>query len=365
MKRILSRLLLLSLLISLTGLELRAQSRGGVYRGALPDLNAVSPDGATVSLNELTRGKYTVLAAGCLTCPEFHKAYREVEAAYVDYAPQGVQFFFVYKSLRHPELDGYLQPQNIAERLLQLKAAQAKLGTKVPWLADTMENEMREALGFGANSVYLISPEGEIVYASERINVASFRRALVEHLGEVDPVTSANDLGLPRITRPERLVNEESEIRVKRPDGLVILNITPEAPEDTYYVKLRAEAYPELLETGTGSLFLGFYPDPIHGAYWNNLTEPMQFTLTVPEGVEASPTTARAQAGPGDKDKNPRQFWVSIKADQPIDEMKLTLNYFACTDSLCLALSQSYTIHFEAADNGSRTFGMNRGSKRK
>lgn len=77
-----------------------------------------------------------------------------------------MQFFFIYKSLRHPELDGYLQPQNLTERLLQLKAAQEKLGTKIPWLADTMENEIRETLGLGANSVYLISPEGEVVYST-------------------------------------------------------------------------------------------------------------------------------------------------------------------------------------------------------
>lgn len=178
-------------------------------------------------------------------------------------------------------------------------------------------------------------------------------------------MTSANDLGLPRITRPDRLVNEDSEIRVKRPDGLVILDIIPEKPEDTYYVKLRAEAYPELIETGTGSLFLGFYPDPIHEAHWNNLTDPMQYSLTLPDGVEATPAIASAKKGPGDQDTNPRQFWVSIKSDEPINEMKLTLNYFACTDSLCLALSQTYTVYFQAADDGSRTFGMNRGSKRR
>lgn len=166
MKTTLTRLFLLVLLISLTGFNLQAQKRGSVFQGTLPELNAVLPDGSQVSLNEITKGKYTVLSAGCLTCPDFHRGYREIEAANADYGRKGVQFFFIYKSLRHPELDGYLQPQNLTERLLQLKAAQEKLGTKIPWLADTMENEIRETLGLGANSVYLISPEGEVVYST-------------------------------------------------------------------------------------------------------------------------------------------------------------------------------------------------------
>ncbi len=42
-----------------------------------------------------------------------------------------------------------------------------------------------------------------------------------------------------------------------------ILTIVPVKPTDTYYVKLCAEADPELLRTGTGRLFLRFYPDPV------------------------------------------------------------------------------------------------------
>ncbi|CAA6677261.1 MULTISPECIES: peroxiredoxin [unclassified Lentimonas] len=352
-------------LLALTCLNSQAQPSNNVYRGTLPDLNAVLPDGSPIKLRELTQGKYTVLSAGCLTCPEFHKAYREVEAAAADYTPKGVQFFFVYKSLRHPEHSGYLQPQNMPERLLQMEAAKQKLETTVPWIVDTMDNEMREALGIGANSVYLISPDGEVVYASSRLKAESLRSALVKHVGAIKQVTSADDLNLPRISRPSRIVNEDNDLQVKRPDGLTILKITPEKPEETYYVKLRVEAEKELLETGTGRLFLGFYPDPIHEAHWNNLTEPMQYTLTLPNGVEATPAKDQAVKGPGDTDTQPRQFWVSVKADKPIDSIQLKLDYFACTDSLCLALTQSYTIHFEPINDGSRTFGMNRGSKRK
>lgn len=348
-----------------TSLENRqTEPRTSVLTGALPDLQAYDDTGRLLRLRDLCLGKYTVLAAGCLTCPEFHRGYAEVEAASADYAPLDVQFFFVYKTLRHPELDGYVQAQNLSERLMQLEAAREKLGTSIPWLCDPMDDSLRKELGFGANSIYLISPEGEIVYATERIHAASFRRALVQHVGATDSVTTVSELDLPRQTRPKRLINEDSTIRVERPDGLTILKITPETPEDTYYVKLRVEAEPALLETGKGRIFLGFYPDPIHGAFWNNLTEPMRYTLTLPEGGTATPAIASAQKGPGDKDAEPRQFWVSIDASAPLESMQLNLEYFACTDSLCLALSQNYQIHFEAINDGSRTFGMNRGNQR-
>lgn len=343
----------------------KTEQRTSVLTGALPNLQAHDDSGGLISLRNLCNGKYTVLAAGCLTCPEFHRGYAEVEAASVDYAPLDVQFFFVYKTLRHPELDGYVQAQNLSERLMQLETARDKLGTTIPWLCDTMDDSLRRELGFGANSVYLISPEGEIVYATERINATSFRRALVQHVGATDSITTVSELDLPRHTRPKRLINEDSSIRVERPDGLTILKTTPVTPEDTYYVKLRVEAEPALLETGKGRIFLGFYPDPIHGAFWNNLTDPMQYTLTSPGEAKAMPAIASARKGPGDKDSEPRQFWVSIDASAPLETMQLNLKYFACTDSLCLALSQNYLIHFEAINDGSRTFGMNRGKKRK
>lgn len=84
--------------------------QGGVLRsGALPDLNAVTAEGKAIKVRELVQGSYAVLSAGCLTCPEFRRGYSEIEAASADYASKGVRFFYIYKSLRHPELDGYMQ----------------------------------------------------------------------------------------------------------------------------------------------------------------------------------------------------------------------------------------------------------------
>lgn len=326
-------------------------------------LKAFTAEGEPLKVRELVAGKYTVLSAGCLTCPQFHQGYPEVEAMQVDYAPKGVQFFYFYKSLRHPELNGYVQAQNMAERFLQLKEARAKLRTKVTWIADTLDDSMRVGLGAGPNTLYLISPDGEIIAASDRIEGNNFREILDNLVGEVEHPTRPSELGLPRVARQANQNNQDTDILVHRPQGLTIVATTPAKPEDTYYVKLRAEADRDLLETGTGRLFLGFYPDPIHDAHWNNLVDPMKFVLTVPDGITATPTEAIAAQGPGDSDTQPRQFWVDIEGAIPYDELGLTLHYYGCTPDMCMALTHEYTVLLEDENRGSRTFGMNRGPR--
>lgn len=364
-------LLFLSLAIAVAASSIAQSSRaprGGfensvLSSGPLPDLNAFTAEGEPLKVRELVAGQYTVLSGGCLTCPQFHQGYREVEAMHADYASKGVQFFYFYKSLRHPELNGYVQAQNMTERFLQLEEARTKLGTNVTWIADTLDDSMRIGLGAGPNSLYLISPEGEIVAASNRIEGNNFRELLDRLVGKVEKPTQPNELGLPRVGRPKNQTNQETDILVHRPQGLTIVSVTPAKPEDTYYVKLRAEADRDLLATGTGRLFLGFYPDPIHDAHWNNLVEPMKFVLTVPDGITATPTEATAAQGPGDSDTQPRQFWVDIDGAIPYDELGLTLHYYGCTPDMCMALTHEYTVLLEDENRGSRTFGMNRGPR--
>jgi len=331
-------------------------------QGQLPDIDVFTAEGKPIKASDLINGKYTVLKTGCLTCPEFLRAYKELEAAAKDYTSKGVQFFYVYQSLRHPEREGYVQAQNMNERLLQLAEAKKKLGTSVPWIADTIEDSFRVTMGTNSNSVFVISPKSEIVYAADRVNDDGLREALSKIIGPVRNPTSVADLNFPQLPQ-YRQVNVESDLRVERPEGMVILSITPTKPEDTYYVKLRAEAEPQLLETGKGRLFLGFYPDPILGAHWNNLTPAMKYDLKLPKGMIADPATAEAKKGPGDSDSQPRQFWVNIDADKTPGDITLSLHYFGCTETMCEALTHQYTIAFEAEDKNARTFGFNRGQR--
>ena len=289
---------------------------GGVLKtGELPDLNAYTAEGEPIKIRDLCEGQYTVLVSGCLTCPKFLQSYPAIEATSADYATLGVGFYYFYKSLRHPELDGLVEPQTLDERLLHVAAAKKKLGTRVPWIADTLDDSLRIGLKAGSHSVYLVSPEGQIIFGSDEIDGDALRTALTRAVGPVDTPTLARDLDLPRVPRAPRQVNEDSELGVERPAGMTIVSITPARPEEIYYVKLRAEADADLLRTGTGRLFLGFYPDPIHEAKWNNLTPAIRFTLETPEGVVATPASATAAKGPGESDTQPRQFWVDIVSD--------------------------------------------------
>jgi len=54
------------------------------------------------------------------------------------------------------------------------------------------------------------------------------------------------------------------------------LTSDPQTTADTtYYAKLRAEADEPLLETGSGTMYLGFHLDPLYHVHWNNLAEPL------------------------------------------------------------------------------------------
>ena len=148
-------------------------------------MDAYTAEGEAIKVREMIDGKYTVLSAGCLTCPQFHNGYPHVEAMAADYCPKGVQFFYCYKNLRHPELEGFVQAQNMKERLLQLKKAREKLGIMITWIADTIKDSMQTALKSGPNSLFLISPDGEIVAGSDRIDGNNIREVLAERVGSV------------------------------------------------------------------------------------------------------------------------------------------------------------------------------------
>jgi hypothetical protein len=63
-----------------------------------------------------------------------------VETIYRDYVPKGVKFYYLYKSLAHPELLGYVGPVTFEERLMHIQEAKRTLGSEITWLCDTMSN---------------------------------------------------------------------------------------------------------------------------------------------------------------------------------------------------------------------------------
>ena len=54
-----------------------------------------------------------------------------------DYTPKGVQFYYLYKQLAHPELSNYVDPFTLDERLMHVKQAEVQLGSRIPWITES------------------------------------------------------------------------------------------------------------------------------------------------------------------------------------------------------------------------------------
>lgn len=264
-----------------------------------------------------------------------------------DYGSKNVKFFFIYKTLAHPELVGnYVQPITIEERLAHAKQAEKQLGATIPWIVDAMDNRLKRALGDRPNSEFIIDPKGKIVRKRAWSFPAQVRKDLEELVGKVEKVTKESDIKL-NIELPLKAPAARGVVtRITRPRmQAIVMEPQIEKKGLPFYAKLRVEAEGALLNTGKGKLYLGFHLDPFHGAHWNNLNEPLKYKLELPEGakiVKASGEAAKVKVA---SDADPREFLLEVEAwpeDQPL---KLTVFYSACVgETACHAVKQSYVL---------------------
>jgi Ca2+-binding EF-hand superfamily protein len=367
-------LLLLSFLISPSP-KLNAQ-RANQGMGPLLDLATAKPGdtipsdlaiytagGSKTTLAQIASDKHTVLVSGCLTCPIFHRSYPSVEAVYADYKDnEKVQFFFMYKSLAHPELNGYVQAATLEERLTHIVEAKRVLGTTIPWLCDGMDNAVRHAIGMGPNTQIVIDPSGKIVHALGWSDGDVLRKELVEKVGPSETTTRVADLKFNR-GRPYREQRSYAKGILEKPtfsSELIPVKITPiDSADSPLYVKPRLEVDQNVLSKGEGELYLGFFLDPIHHVHWNNLVAPLKYELILPDGTVISPATASAPAIEQETDIDPREFGLSVSKLGDVKTAELAIHYYACSDEegWCRAVTQKYSIAFERDLDGGGTNG--------
>jgi hypothetical protein len=272
-----------------------------------------------------------------------------------DYASKGVKFFFVYKSLAHPELSGnYVQPFTLAERLAHASQAEKQLGSTIPWLVDHIDNRLKHALGDRPNSEFVIDPNGTIISKSAWSYPAQVRRILEQEVGTVDRITTEDEIQL-NVQLPLKAAAARGVLpRIRRPkmQPLVLKpEIDPNGPP--FFAKLRAEADADLMKDGSGSLYLGFHLDPFHDAHWNNLTSPLSFKLQVPEGVVIEKLSDTAPKVSAESDTDPREFLLNVETWPVMKPIQLTVTYFACVgDTSCHAVRQTYVIHRRRDEDG-------------
>ena len=104
-----------------------------------------------------------------------------------DYAAKGVKFYYIYKALAHPETNGYVTPFNLKERLMHVAEAKRTLGSRFSWICDSMDNDLKHALGDRPNSEFVVDPKGEIVVSRSWSSPNELREDLANLVGEVKP----------------------------------------------------------------------------------------------------------------------------------------------------------------------------------
>ncbi len=282
-----------------------------------------------------------------------------------DYTPKGVRFFYVYKALAHPELNGYVQPVTLEERLMHVAEAKRTLGSRVEWLADNMDNDLKRALGDVPNSEFVIDPDGNVVARRNWSDPTQLRADLGELVGTVENPTSVSDLDLPRQEFAQPTVATGVVPRVRPPGRMMPVQMIATSSKNDlpYYAKLRVEVDPAVIRGGDGNLYVGFHLDPLYEVHWNNLAPQPEFAFTVvPDRVEITPSSATFPEVEVEADADPREFLLEVDAggvwSEDDEAVELTVTYYACdnANTWCIPLTQTYDIRLLADPDGGSTF---------
>lgn len=280
-----------------------------------------------------------------------------METIYRDYAPKGVKFYYMYKSLAHPGLMGYVGPVTLKERLMHIKEAKRTLGTEIPWICDTMGNDLKHAIGDASNSEYVLDPQGKIVRARDWSDPAVLRKDMETLVGPVEHPTQIADLHMKVEEAPKNAPTGVVPM-LKLEGQFVPLKTQAQVAKskDPFYAKLRAEADRNVLSTGKGKLYLGFFLDPIYHVHWNNQVAPVQYEIIAPKGVTVTPSKAMGPKVKEPSDADPREFLVQVNRGQSTEPFRMKLHYYGCTDTWCKIVTQEYFISWEANRDGGRQF---------
>ncbi len=289
------------------------------------------------------------------------KLVRTAKVPRADYRDKGVQFYFLYQSLTHPENWGFVQPTSIQERFAQVVHAKELLQTSIPWLTDTMDNEMKQYFGMTPNSQFVFDGGGRIVHRDSWGRGSSLRKSLEKLVGPSETKTAVAELNLPQFGRHKKSTGDMLVER-KRVDGVAVpLRVAARGAEvdakvlrsydfgDSHrYAKLRAEADQRLIQTGNGTLYLGFRQDPVLGAAWNNLASPPQYRVTA-TGATVTPSIAKAEKLSVESDTEPREFLLDVQNWEIGQPILVEIQYFACNKEKgwCKAVEQEFTVWLE------------------
>ena len=241
---------------------------------------------------------------------------------------------------------------------MHVKEAQRTLGNEIAWISDTMSNDLKHALGDMPNSEFVVDPAGTIVRMRVWSRPDQLRSDLEELVGPVVNPTRVSDLNL-NFEAPPKVAASGVVPRVELPGRMLPVKIEPQSSSQPFYMKLRAEVDQRFLREGEGTLYVGFFPDPLYHVHWNNLVDPVKYEISAPKGITVSPENGEGPKVKEASDMDPREFLLDIKRSGDSQEpLQLAVRYFACNDEegWCIAVSQEYSISLELDPDGGRRF---------
>lgn len=274
-----------------------------------------------------------------------------------------MKFYYVYKALAHPEINNYVAPFNIEERLMHVAEAGRVLGSRIPWLCDTMDNALKHAFGNAPNAELVFDPDGNVVRRRGWSDPVALREDLEQLIGPVAKVTLVEDLDIPVVV-PAQTVAKGIVPRVEVTSPMRALRVEPDVSDARipFYAKLRAEGNEDLLDAGKGTMYIGFHLDPLYKVHWNNDAKPLELEIEPPEGVSVTPTAIVAPDPEEPADADPREFLLEVDAGEIKGPLELTVRYFACDDAqtFCIPVTQQYSIWLERDRDGGSVWSRTR-----
>lgn len=266
-----------------------------------------------------------------------------------DYSPKGVHFYYVYKSLAHPEWDNYVTPFTLDEKLMHVREAQRTLGSRIPWLADGMTNELMTTFNRVPNPELILDPEGKVAVRRAWSNPDALREDLERLVGKVEKPTEVEDLDMKTQPPPPTVAKGVVERLDVGPMRAVRLEPDLASSDEPFYVKLRAEVDSDFFDSGKGQLYLGFFLDPLYKVHWNNQVAPVHYELDLPSGIKATPKSGTGPKVEEKADADPREFLLDVEAENRDEPIGVRVTYFACDDAntFCTRVNQKYMVHLE------------------
>jgi hypothetical protein len=155
------------------------------------DFVVYTTDGEVVALSDF-RGQWLVVETGSLTCPMFARNVKPMNALAKKHSD--VTFLVLYVRETHP--GSKIGPhRDLAEKVRRAREAAEKYGDRRKFVVDDLDGRVHQAYGGFPNMVYVISPEGRIVWRCDWMTPAKLKDVL-DHRTRVHPEEHL-DPGLP------------------------------------------------------------------------------------------------------------------------------------------------------------------------